>query len=69
MFIAYAPADNPKIAVGVIVENAGYGGTAAAPIASLMMEQFLTGEIKRPEMVASTRAVRSEGIQGTLRED
>lgn len=69
VFIAYAPADDPKIAVGVIVENAGYGGTAAAPIASLMMEQFLTGEIKRPEMVASTRAVRSEGIKGALREE
>ena len=46
VFIAFAPKDNPKIAIAVIVENAGWGGSWAAPIASLMMEQYLTGKIK-----------------------
>lgn len=46
VFMAFAPRDNPKIAVAVIVENAGFGGTWAAPIASLMIEQYLNGKIK-----------------------
>ena len=46
-FIAFAPKDDPKIAVAVYVENAGWGGTWAAPIASLMMEKYLTGEVTR----------------------
>ena len=44
-FIAFAPKDNPKIAIAVYVENAGYGSTWAAPIASLMIEKYLNGEI------------------------
>ena len=47
VFIAFAPKDDPKIAIAVYVENAGFGGTWAAPIASLMIEKYLTGEIKR----------------------
>jgi penicillin-binding protein 2 len=45
LFIMFAPVDDPEIAVAVAIENAGYGATAAAPIASLMAEQYLTGEI------------------------
>ncbi len=41
VFIAYAPVDNPKIAIAVYVENAGYGSTWAAPIAAHMMEKYL----------------------------
>ncbi|THH42038.1 penicillin-binding protein 2 [Neolewinella litorea] len=44
-FVAFAPANNPKIAIMVYVENGGFGGTVAAPIASLMIEKYLTGEI------------------------
>jgi penicillin-binding protein 2 len=47
IFIGFAPKDNPQIAVAVVVENAGFGATWAAPIASLMMEQYLFGEIER----------------------
>ena len=47
IFIGFAPADNPQIAVAVVVENAGFGATWAAPIASLMMEQYLTHHITR----------------------
>ncbi|MFW5768147.1 MAG: penicillin-binding transpeptidase domain-containing protein, partial [Bacteroidota bacterium] len=46
IFMAFAPKDNPEIAIAVYVENSGYGGTWAAPIASLMMEKYLTDTIK-----------------------
>ncbi len=44
-FFAFAPKDNPKIAIVVYVENAGFGGTWAAPIASLMIEKYLNRSI------------------------
>ncbi|MEZ5071413.1 MAG: penicillin-binding protein 2 [Bacteroidales bacterium] len=47
IFIAFAPKDNPKIALAVYVENQGFGTTYAAPIASLMIEKYLKGEIGR----------------------
>ena len=47
IFIGFAPVENPQIAVAVVVENAGFGATWACPIASLLMEQYLTGEVKR----------------------
>ncbi len=43
LFIGFAPRINPKIAIAVVVENAGYGATWAAPIATLMMEHYLKG--------------------------
>lgn len=47
LFIGFAPMDNPQIAIAVAVENAGFGSTWACPIATLLMEQYLTGKIKR----------------------
>jgi len=47
IFIAFAPKDDPKIAIAVYVENQGFGSTFAAPIASLMIEKYLNGEVKR----------------------
>jgi len=47
VFIAFAPKDNPEIAISVVVENSGYGSTWAAPIATLMIEKYLTGEVKK----------------------
>ena len=47
MFIAFAPKDNPKIALAVLVENGYWGARWAAPIASLLIENYLTGEVKR----------------------
>ncbi len=44
-FAAFAPRDNPKIAIMVMCENAGFGGTWAAPIASLMIEKYLKDSI------------------------
>lgn len=47
VFVAFAPKDNPKIAIAVYVENAGFGATYAAPIASLMMEKYLKDSVTR----------------------
>jgi penicillin-binding protein 2 len=44
-FIAYAPADDPKIAISVLVENGGFGAAAAAPIARKVLDAFLLGEM------------------------
>lgn len=45
LFIMFAPFDDPEIAIAVAVENAGYGGSVAGPIASFMAEKYLTGTI------------------------
>lgn len=45
VFICFAPMDNPMIAVAAYVENAGFGATWSAPIASLLVEKYLTGKI------------------------
>jgi penicillin-binding protein 2 len=50
MFIAFAPLEDPQIAMSVIVENSGYGSTWAAPIASLMIEKYLNDTITRPHI-------------------
>ena len=47
VFICFAPRDNPKIAVAAYIENAGFGATWAAPIASLLVEKYLTGQVTR----------------------
>jgi penicillin-binding protein 2 len=45
IFMAFAPKDNPKIAICVVVENSGFGATWAAPIASLMIEKYIKGYV------------------------
>ena len=62
MFIAFAPKDDPKIAIAVFVENGYWGGRWAAPIASLMIEKYLNKEIKR-------KWLESRMIEGTLLEE
>jgi len=52
IFIAFAPKDNPQIALAVYVENGGWGSTWAAPIASLMIEKYLTGQISNTKQEA-----------------
>jgi penicillin-binding protein 2 len=48
LFVAYAPADAPKIAVAVLVENAGFGAAAAAPIARKVFDYYLLGKKATP---------------------
>ena len=50
LFIAFAPRENPKIAIAVFIENGGYGSTYAAPMASLMIEKYLNKEISRKDL-------------------
>ncbi len=50
IFVAFAPKDNPKIAIAVMVENGGYGATIAGPIASLMIEKYLRQKITRVDL-------------------
>ena len=52
IFIAFAPKENPQIAIAVYVENGGWGSTWAAPIASLMIEKYLTGQISNSKQEA-----------------
>ncbi len=62
VFICFAPRDNPKIAVAAYVENGGFGATWAAPIASLLTEMYLTGEISGDSRKALERRV----LEGNL---
>ncbi len=66
VFICFAPMDDPKIAVAAYIENAGFGATWAAPIASLMVEQYLTGEISRPEL---EKRVRDGNLMNRVKKD
>jgi penicillin-binding protein 2 len=50
VFVAFAPRDNPKIAVAVLVENGGWGATWAVPIGGLMIEKYLRDSISKPDM-------------------
>ena len=61
MFICFAPRDNPKIAVAAYVENGGFGATWAAPIASLLVEKYLNGEIS-----AERKALEERMLNGDL---
>jgi penicillin-binding protein 2 len=54
VFIGFAPRENPKIALAVIVENGGYGGAYAAPIASFITEKYLTGALSNRTINGST---------------
>ncbi|MBK9624752.1 MAG: penicillin-binding protein 2 [Rhodocyclaceae bacterium] len=58
LFIAFAPADEPKIALAILVENGGFGAAAAAPIARLVLDYYLLG--KRPPGPAKEDEAASE---------
>lgn len=67
LFIGYAPADDPKIAVAVLVENGGHGSSTAAPIARQVIDFYLLG--KEPQLVKpSTRKPAREPAQETVPE-
>ena len=50
IFVAFAPKDNPKIAIAIMIENGGFGATIAGPIASLMIEKYLRQKITRIDL-------------------
>jgi penicillin-binding protein 2 len=55
-FIAFAPADNPRIALAVLAENGGHGGTTAAPIARKVLDYYLLGKLPKPLQKVSDRS-------------
>ena len=59
ILVAFAPKDNPKIAIAIFVENGGYGSTIAAPITSLMIEKYLNGEISKATKYRETRMLNT----------
>jgi penicillin-binding protein 2 len=61
-FVAFAPKENPKIAICVVVENAGFGSTWAAPIASLLMEKYLTDSIAGPQRKAEIERISNVSL-------
>ncbi len=63
IFVAYAPVDDPKIAIAVVVENSGFGSRFAAPIASLMIEKYLNDTISTPRIYLEERMMTSTLIQ------
>lgn len=63
IFVAYAPVDDPKIAIAVVVENSGFGSRFAAPIASLMIEKYLNDTISAPRKYLEERMMTSTLIQ------
>lgn len=62
VFIGFAPRDNPKIAIAVIVENAGYGGSYAAPIASYLTEKYLKDSITSKARLAQVEWMKSQVV-------
>ncbi|MES2186230.1 MAG: penicillin-binding protein 2 [Pseudomonadota bacterium] len=56
LYMAFAPADDPKIALAVVVENAGWGAGSAAPIARRVFDYWLSGQYPSEEDIAATRA-------------
>ena len=62
IFIAFAPKDNPKIAIAVFVENGYWGNRWAAPIASLLIEKYINDEVSRPYL-------EKRMLEGTLGEE
>ena len=59
-FVCFAPRENPKIAVAVIVENAGFGATWAGPIARMMMEKYLNDTLSAKSVADSARIASQE---------
>jgi penicillin-binding protein 2 len=56
-FIGFAPKENPKIAICVLVENAGFGGVVSAPIAGMCIEQYLYGKLIRDQKIQTAEKV------------
>nr|WP_314838693.1 penicillin-binding protein 2 [uncultured Flavobacterium sp.] len=66
IFVAFAPMNNPKIAIAVMVENGGYGATIAGPIASLMIEKYLRHKITRVDLEKRILATSLQGRYAKL---
>jgi penicillin-binding protein 2 len=63
-FVAFAPIDAPRIAVTVLVEHGGHGGSVAAPIAKRVIETYLEAEPESPPGPVVVRDRESAGAPG-----
>lgn len=66
MFVAFAPRDNPKIAICVVIENAGFGSTSAAPIASLLIEKFLNDTLSTASVIKAEELAKKDLMPAIL---
>ena len=64
VFMAFAPKENPKIAIAILIENAGFGAQSSAPIASLIVEKYLTGKIEAPFRLAREKEMKAKNLLG-----
>ncbi len=62
VFFGFAPRDQPKIAIAVYIENAGWGGAYATPVGGLMIEKYLTGEILESRKALEERMLKADLI-------
>jgi penicillin-binding protein 2 len=65
MFVCFAPRENPKIAIAVVVENAGFGSTSAGPIASLLLEKYLNDTL-RAESVKKIEELANKDLMPSI---
>jgi penicillin-binding protein 2 len=63
VFICFAPRNNPKIAVAAYIENAGFGASWACPIASLLVEKYINGEISEGRRDLERRVMTTKLIR------
>jgi len=61
VFVCFAPRENPKIAIAVVVENSGFGGTWAGPISSILMEKYLNDTL-RPERIKKAEEIAAANL-------
>ena len=61
-FIAFAPMNNPKIAIAVYIEHGGFGADLAAPMAGLIIEQYLKGKLSEASEAKATRLEKKKII-------
>ena len=61
IFICFAPKDNPKIAVAVMVEYSGFGGTFSGPVAAMMIEKYLKGKVEKKDQIERVMAMNVMG--------
>ncbi|MGL5111859.1 MAG: penicillin-binding transpeptidase domain-containing protein, partial [Flavobacterium sp.] len=66
IFVAFAPKNNPKIAIAIMIENGGFGSTIAGPIASLMIEKYLKKKISRTDLETRVLNISLQGQYAKL---
>ena len=68
IFVAFMPRQDPKIAISVFIENSGFGATYAAPIASLIMEKYVTGTVAESRLAVEKKMMETDLIHANNHE-